>query len=384
MDSDAVPEPVDWNHVANELRRDPATLAWPERLSLLTDHAGEFSSATDEMLAVLDLLTGDPKWEVRRQVAELLPQLPEDAFNRLAARLTEDENSYVRKAAARSLDRRRKGKQTSARRRLDLGGVADDYKLMERLHGTLATKMSRQIAERLYDVLVGATIHNMRGLLTPATSSTQALLGRLEEGQVKPAEMKKHLRRIVDATTDLGRLMDDVRRYSQQVPSERRRERLSSLITKSLENAKACFCQSGHDVELIALRIDVPDHLTIDASKVHLVVALTNLFQNSFEAFKPVMDQAGPFWIAITAHADEDGEVAITIEDNGIGFGEEDLRQIRQFIPGQTTLKHDGTGFGLPTAKRYIEAHGGSLEIDSQEGVGTQVRIRLPLTIDEE
>ncbi|MFV0446022.1 MAG: ATP-binding protein [Planctomycetaceae bacterium] len=384
MDSDAVPEPVDWCHVADELRRDPATLAWPEKLSLLTDHAGEFSSATDEMLAILDLLTGDPKWEVRRQVAELLPQLPEDAFNRLAARLTEDENAYVRKAAARSLDRRRKGKQTSARRRLVLGGVADDYELMERLHGTLATKMSRQIAERLYDVLVGATIHNMRGLLTPVTSSTQALLVRLEEGQVKPAEMKKHLRRIVDATTDLGRLMDDVRRYSQQVPSERRRERLSSLIAKSLENAKVCFSQSGHDVDLIALRIDVPEHLTIDASKVHLVVALTNLLQNSFEAFKPVMDQVGPFWIAITAHTDEDGEVAITIEDNGIGFGEDDLRQIRQFIPGQTTLKHDGTGFGLPTAKRYIEAHGGSLEIDSQEGAGTQVRIRLPLTTDEE
>lgn len=384
MDNDAVPEPVDWRHVADKLRRDPATLGWPERLSLLMDHAGEFSSATDEMLAVLDLLAGDPKWEVRRQVAELLPQLPEDAFNRLAARLTEDENAYVRKAAARSLDRRRKGKQTTARRRLVLGGVADDYELMERLHGTLATKMSRQIAERLYDVLVGATIHNMRGLLTPVTSSTQALLGRLEEGQVKPAEMKKHLRRIVDATTDLGRLMDDVRRYSQQVPSERRRERLSSLIAKSLENAKVCFCQSGHDVDLIAMRIDVPDHLTIDASKVHLVVALTNLLQNSFEAFKPVMDQVGPFWIAITAHSDDDGEVAITIEDNGIGFGEEDLRQIRQFIPGQTTLKHDGTGFGLPTAKRYIEAHGGSLEIDSQEGVGTQVRIRLPLTIDEE
>ncbi|GIX04982.1 MAG: hypothetical protein KatS3mg114_0851 [Planctomycetaceae bacterium] len=147
--------------------------------------------------------------------------------------------------------------------------------------------------------LVGATIHNMRGLLTPVTSSTQALLGRLEEGQVKPAELKKHLRRIVDATTDLGRLMDDVRRYSQQVPSERRRERLSSLIDESLENAKACFSQSGHDMDLIALRLDVPDHLTIDASKVHLVVALTNLLQNSFEAFKPVMDQVGPFWIAI-------------------------------------------------------------------------------------
>ncbi|MGC1274242.1 MAG: ATP-binding protein [Planctomycetaceae bacterium] len=113
-------------------------------------------------------------------------------------------------------------------------------------------------------------------------------------------------------------------------------------------------------------------------------MALTNLLQNSFEAFKPVMDQVGPFWIAVSAHADDAGDVTVTIEDNGIGFGEDDLRQIRQFIPGQTTLKHDGTGFGLPTAKRYIEGHGGSLEIDSQENKGTQVRIRLPLIDDEE
>jgi two-component system, cell cycle sensor histidine kinase PleC len=42
-------------------------------------------------------------------------------------------------------------------------------------------------------------------------------------------------------------------------------------------------------------------------------------------------------------------------------------------------MKHDGTGFGLPTARRYIEAHGGTLDIDSQVQAGTKVRIVLPL-----
>lgn len=230
----------------------------------------------------------------------------------------------------------------------------------------------------------GATIHNMRGLLTPVCSSAQSLLNKVVDGRVDAADLKKHLKRIVDATGDLSRLLEEVRRYSQQVSRERTRERLQSLVAESLENAKACFSQTGHDVELISLRIEVPAEITVEVSKVHLVVALTNLLQNSFEAFKPVMDQVGPFWIAVSAHADDAGDVTVTIEDNGIGFGEDDLRQIRQFIPGQTTLKHDGTGFGLPTAKRYIEGHGGSLEIDSQENKGTQVRIRLPLIDDEE
>ncbi|MGE0373911.1 MAG: ATP-binding protein [Planctomycetaceae bacterium] len=42
-------------------------------------------------------------------------------------------------------------------------------------------------------------------------------------------------------------------------------------------------------------------------------------------------------------------------------------------------MKHDGTGFGLPTARRYIEGHGGTLDIDSQVQAGTKVRIVLPI-----
>ena len=379
MANDVATALVDWSAVARQLAEDPEAIPWRARESLLISQAEAFNSPSDEMLAALAILARDTRWEVRRSVAELLARLPEESFSGLAAMLSEDLNSFVRRATERSLDRRRKGQQAASRRRLNLGGVADDYEMMERLYGTLATKMSRQIAERLYDVLVGGTIHNMRGLLTPASSSAQTLLTRATKGTVTQAELLKHLKRIVDATADLNQLMDDVRRYSQQVPTERRRERLESLIHTARENAQHCFAKSGHDPSLIEFRTQIPDDITVDASKVHLVVAFTNLIQNALDGFRPRMDQNGPFWIAITAKVTEPGLVDIVIEDNAIGFGADDLRQIRQFIPGQTTLKHDGTGFGLPTAKRYIEAHGGSLEIDSQEGVGTRVSLRLPL-----
>lgn len=379
MANDVVTAPVDWSAVARQLAEDPESIPWRDRELLLISHTEAFNSPSDEMLAALAIFARDTRWEVRRSVAELLARLPEESFSGLAALLSEDLNSFVRRATERSLDRRRKGQQAASRRRLNLGGVADDYEMMERLYGTLATKMSRQIAERLYDVLVGGTIHNMRGLLTPASSSAQALLNGATKGNVTQAELLKHLNRIVDATADLNQLMDDVRRYSQQVPTERRRERLACLFQTACDNAKDCFAKTGHDPSLICLRIQITHDITIDASKVHLVVAFTNLIQNAFDGFRPRTDQAGPFWIAITAQITEPGLVDIVIEDNAIGVGAEDLRQIRQFIPGQTTLKHDGTGFGLPTAKRYIEAHGGSLEIDSQEGVGTRVSLRLRL-----
>ena len=82
-----------------------------------------------------------------------------------------------------------------------------------------------------------------------------------------------------------------------------------------------------------------------------------------------------------TADADQ---VEIVIADEGCGASPMDLEEIRQFIPGKTSKKNQGTGFGLPIAKRNILAHGGDLSIVSRKGEGTVVTIGLPLEQGEE
>jgi signal transduction histidine kinase len=272
-----------------------------------------------------------------------------------------------------------KGQQTVLRRRTDLGDVADDFESMEQQHGSQVATISRQIAERMYAELMGTASHDLRSLLTPASIRVRMLLDRAMTGQVTPAELQKHLPRIVTAMADVIQLIDDIRQFSQPIPTQRRRERLVPLIQDAIENAQACFLKSGHDPGRISVRTQVPDGLMINSSKVHLVVAFTNLIQNALDGFRSQWNLARPCWISITAEMTEPGWVEIVIEDNGVGFGENDLKQIREFIPGYKTMKHDGTGFGLPTARRYIEAHGGTLEIDSQIQAGTKVRIVLPL-----
>lgn len=382
MVSDTEAAPANWTAILARLHADPHAIPWRRREALLTDHAEDFTRPTPEMLLILELLARDSRWEVRRRVAELLCQLPEEIYPRLAARLSEDSNLYVRRTAERSLDRRQGGHGSHGQRRRASGGIAEDQELLERLHGPLATKVSRQVAERLYDLLVGATIHDMRGLLTPISASAQRLLGRASEGGATPTELRKHLERIVAATEDLRHLLDDVRRFSRQVPVERRQERLRGLILEAIENARAGFARGGHHPDRILVRMEVSDLLTVEASRAHLLSALTNLIQNAFDGFRPKLDLEKSLWIDVHGRVTDSNDVELIIEDNAIGFGAEDLRRVRQFIPGRTTLKRDGTGFGLPTAKRYIEAHGGTLEIDSQEGVGTRVRLRLPLADD--
>lgn len=378
MGNDAVPSQVDWCHVAAQLRHDPEALPWREREALFSDNFLAFSAPSHEMLDALDILVGDSKWEVRRRIAELLALLPDAAFGRLAARLTEDQNSYVRKAAERSMDRRRRGEKDALARGRRSGELAVEYDSMERMYGALPTRKARRIVEKHFDLLVGGTVHNMRGLLTPIKHNAEELSDLAKSGSVDLKKVNQHVRAIVTRIADLEQFLDDMRAYAQPIPVQRRRERLADLVREAGEAARRHFAGSGYDPSAIELRLDVSEWFTVEVARHQILSVFTNLLRNAFEAFRPLQDEAGPFWIAVSAELDDD-RVSILIEDNGVGFGEDDLRQIREFIPGHKTMKHDGTGFGLPTARRYIEGHGGTLDIDSQIQAGTKVRIVLPI-----
>ena len=66
----------------------------------------------------------------------------------------------------------------------------------------------------------------------------------------------------------------------------------------------------------------------------------------------------------------------IEVEDNGCGISREDATKV--FTPFFTT-KQRGTGMGLAIANRIVTEHGGLIEIDSEKGKGTALRVWLPL-----
>jgi signal transduction histidine kinase len=67
--------------------------------------------------------------------------------------------------------------------------------------------------------------------------------------------------------------------------------------------------------------------------------------------------------------------VSFEVEDNGKGITEEEAE--KAFHPFFST-KAQGTGLGLPIAKRIVESHHGRLSLESTPGKGTRVRIVLP------
>jgi PAS domain S-box-containing protein len=118
----------------------------------------------------------------------------------------------------------------------------------------------------------------------------------------------------------------------------------------------------------VALQVHTEPGLVIDADADQLRLVFTNLLLNAAQA----MGGDGRIEIATQS---TDGQVAVTVSDSGPGIPRE-LRE-RVFEPFFTTRTR-GTGLGLPTAKRIVEAHSGEIGIADAPGTGAVVRIVLP------
>jgi two-component system sensor histidine kinase HydH len=101
----------------------------------------------------------------------------------------------------------------------------------------------------------------------------------------------------------------------------------------------------------------------------HLQAAFVNLLRNAKEA-----TPAGGQVLVSTARDGRD--VLVRVTDTGAGIAPE--LQPRVFEPYFSTKKA-GTGLGLPTVKRVVEEHGGTVLLESEPGRGTQFTVRLPL-----
>jgi len=96
-----------------------------------------------------------------------------------------------------------------------------------------------------------------------------------------------------------------------------------------------------------------------------------NLVANSLDAL------AGQGGGQVTVAWSEDGDgVQITVTDTGKGIPRKVLKRI--FEPFFSHGKSKGTGLGMATARKILEEHGGSIQVESEEGKGTQVTLHLP------
>ena len=357
------------------LKAEPDGMAWRERRQLVREirERLESSRAGAPELKLIHLLANDSRGEIRAEVAELLTFLPEQDFVTLAAKLVKDDYAFAAGAAERALARRRKGQDDRERREWVLDDVEEDYNQLARKYGGEAAELALKIAERLYETQVAGTIHTMRPLLSPLRVRLDDLAAMQEKGDIARAAHRGQLRKCAELAARLENHLLNMREYARPISSERTMERLAAIIGDAERRVRDALEADGKFPKHAHLESDVPNTINVHAAREQMVVAFSNLIRNAVEALPP---KGGH--VRIQACLDEEN-VVIAIRDTGMGLTETELKALRQFRPGRTTLKPHGSGCGMPQAYKTLRAHRGSLTLESQPGKGTTVRITLPI-----
>ena len=186
---------------------------------------------------------------------------------------------------------------------------------------------------------------------------------------------KEHLRVALDGCGQLQSLIDvmvDLSHLESGAlvlqPDE---VRLRDVVDLALEEIRPLVDEKGH-----ALSIDIPEDLpALVADKRKLTVVLSSLLSNA------VKFTQSDGRIGVAAHA-EDGNLIVSVTDNGCGIAEEDQQKVfDRFYQVASSLsrEHGGLGLGLSIAKGIVELHGGFIWVDSQPDEGSTFRFRIPL-----
>ena len=126
----------------------------------------------------------------------------------------------------------------------------------------------------------------------------------------------------------------------------------------------------------LALAVQMPDSLPklrADYRKVKQV--LINLLANAVK-FTPA---GGGVTVSVTA--DRRRGLSVAIRDTGIGIARENLAKVLQpfyQVDSSLSRRHEGTGLGLPLVQLMMQQHGGTLELESELGQGTEARVTFP------
>jgi two-component system, NtrC family, sensor histidine kinase HydH len=223
-------------------------------------------------------------------------------------------------------------------------------------------RRKRQQAEReryLMSIGQAATtiVHDLKNPLITILGFGQ----RIHEGK---GNVDAAIRVIMDSARSMERIVNDVLDFARPIKLELKEEDARAIIRRVYG-----LCVEKAEEKSILLSLELPiEPVLFMVDGEQMLRALINLINNAIEA-------SGTGQKVFFSAANGKKHLAIKIEDHGSGIDKEALGKL--FIPFFTT-KIGGNGFGMCIAKKIIEAHDGTIRIESQQGKGTEVIIEVP------
>lgn len=237
------------------------------------------------------------------------------------------------------------------------------------------SRQQQQLADQQMNFVAGVS-HELRTPLTVIRTAAYNLKGRVA---TNPAQVEKYGKLVQEEAEKLTALVEQVLRFSSARAGHVIREKSPVSVENIIEEGVRSS-RLGQEGVAIRVERDFEESLPLlMADELALRHAVQNLIDN---AMKYGMDNDN--WIGISARAIKNGReetVEIRVADTGAGIPADETGSIFDaFVRGRRAIQDQihGTGLGLNLVKRIVEAHGGSIRVESRPMERTEFIMRIP------
>jgi two-component system, NtrC family, sensor histidine kinase HydH len=231
--------------------------------------------------------------------------------------------------------------------------------MLETYRDDLLTK--NRTAERLATIgqFAASIGHELRNPLGVVESSAFLISRRLEQLNFSDPGVIRHMEKITNEVQRSGKTINDLLELAKNRPLNRQQVDTHAFVVQAIAAA--------HLGSSVAVSVDVPAGVPLDADPDQLTRVVTNLLINASQA----MNGSGHIWI--------DGQregttTTLRIRDDGPGVPAEVRDRIFEAL---FTTKAKGSGLGLALCRRIVEAHGGTIVLEASER-GAMFKIIVP------
>jgi PAS domain S-box-containing protein len=235
-----------------------------------------------------------------------------------------------------------------------------------------AAEIALREADRRKDIFLATLAHELRNPLAPIRNAAQMLaspqLGteQLQWARSVIQRQVKHMALLLDDLLDVARITQG------KLELKRQQLTLNSVVDSAVEAARPLLDRKSHQLTVTL----PPEPITLDADPLRLSQVLSNLLTNAAK----YTDAGGRISLAGRI---EDGELCLSVKDNGIGISAESLDGIFTIffqVEDAAARSEGGLGIGLALVSGLIELHGGTVEARSEGlGQGSEFIVRLPI-----
>jgi PAS domain S-box-containing protein len=221
----------------------------------------------------------------------------------------------------------------------------------------LENRLAEQKSLAKLGEMAAVVAHEVKNPIAGIRGALQVITGRMAPEQRDRAVLVDIINRL-DA---LNRIVQDMLMFARPRQLQHEQVRLEELLAVTVSLIQ-------RDPSMATLEVAVSGGAEIRGDREMLQVVFQNILMNAAQA----MEGRGHIDVTIAQH---DGRCRISVADRGPRMPPE-VRD--KAFDAFFTTKHRGTGLGLPIAKRVIDAHGGSIQIDVPPAGGTTISVELP------